>query len=181
MIRKIISPFILLVLLFTSCLDDFEPRISSFTKMYGANLDANMRGVFATNDNGFLLYGSMDKSTFNDPNSTGGVLTIIKTDELGNEMWTSSIGLSTVSFKNNPFVKGTTLEISTTGVKNIIELENGYFFAAVNMLLPALDYRAPGYIVLSPSGKVLEYNTFMDNVSDPSYPKFLVRHQPYAP
>jgi len=190
---KTISLFILLGLLFTSCLDDFEPRTSSFTKVYGTNLEPRFDGLLAT-DNGFLLYGSFDKSTQGDPGNSGDVPTIIKTDELGNEMWSTSIGLSKVSFKNNLnfniLYKDTTWEISRVWINNVIQLNNGNFFVAMSIIIEnELRYNAPGYIVLSSEGEVLEHNTLMDNVIDPSYPSdwglvdindFMIRFQPYA-
>ncbi len=193
---KTISPFIFLGLLFTSCLDDFEPRSLSFTKVYGANLEPRLDGLLST-DNGFLIYGSFDKSIQGDPGNSGDVPTIIKTDALGNEMWRTSLGLSKFSFQNNLnfniFMKDTTWEAGSTWINNVIQLRNSNkYFVAMSITLENPDgfrFFAPVYVVLSDKGDVLEYNTLMDNVADPSYPSvwgladkkdLLFRFQPWA-
>lgn len=114
---------------FNSCQKDtISPanQSTAFVKYYGHVATQTAADLLRTSDGGYLLLGGTNSYTRGDERD----VFVVKTDSLGNEMWSSSFGRPDAKSDNSSAFKGDYLRYDEVGVR-LVELpdETGYTIA----------------------------------------------------
>lgn len=115
-----------IVIGFSSCQKDtISPpnQSTAFVKYYGHVASQVAADLLRTSDGGYILLGGTNSYTSGDEKD----IFVVKTDSLGNEMWSSSFGKADVQSSSTSGFKGDYLKFDEVGVR-LAELPDGSMY-----------------------------------------------------